>query len=132
VSDETTSIEKNIVNEIDQKPLTLELNKLEQREELAVCYFMIQNQLSIDLPQLKLELFSFNQERVINGHFLADFGAIPANKKVVKLIPVREVNIKQISSILLNRVMDESDSDPCCSLEQVALYSRVKGVSMES
>ncbi|MBT3845310.1 MAG: hypothetical protein HN944_10515 [Gammaproteobacteria bacterium] len=105
---------------------------MEQREELAVCYFMIQNQLSIDLPQLKLELFSFNQERVINGHFLADFGAIPANKKVVKLVPVQEVNIKQISSILLNRVMDESDSDPCCSLEQVVLFSRVKGVSMES
>lgn len=130
MSDENSMV-KNIVGELDQKLLTLELNKLEQREDLAVCYFIIQNRLSVELSQLKIELFSLNQEHVINGHFLVDFGEVPANKRVVKLVPVQEVNIKQISTILLNRVLNETDCDPCCSLEQIALYSRVKGVRLE-
>lgn len=109
--------------------LEMELNKVEQREEMAVCYFQFRNESDTAIPKFKVELFSFDQEKVINAHFLADFQDIPANKSIVKLVPARDTKTDEISSILLNRLIHDED-EPCCDLGDLRLTSRVEGISL--
>ena len=112
------------------KKLHIEVTKLEQRDDLCVTYLRFSNKTHHVINELKLELFAFDNNDVINAHFLADFQKVGSNKIVVKLVPMKDVSCSSVSDILLSSVVSCSSSsisgNECMKIIQPASNGAVR------
>lgn len=90
--------------------LSVELNKLEQREDACRAYMVIRNSSEAPYDAFKLDLVFFDQQGVIISRLLFNAAPLHAGKLHVKLFDAVDVQCEQVSAMLLNDVAECSSA----------------------
>ncbi len=85
--------------------LGMELNKLESRDSSCRAYLVFDNGLEQAYTKLKLDLILFDREGVITKRVALDAAPVKAQKMVVKVFDISDVQCGAIGRILINEVL---------------------------
>ena len=91
------------------KPIVVELNKLEPQNKGCRAYLVIDNPSEAGLQVLKLDLILFRPDGVIDRRLAVDLGPIRPSKKGVKSFDL-DTPCDGIGTVLVNDVMDCRDA----------------------
>ncbi|MGO1118227.1 Tat pathway signal sequence domain protein [Rhodovibrionaceae bacterium A322] len=102
------------------KTITIELNKLEQRDGACRTYLLFENATDQQLDPFRLDLIFFGSDGVITQRLVVDAAPLRAGKSVVKLFDLAGQQCADVSRILLNDVSPCGDAsgerDDCVDL----------------
>ena len=84
--------------------VTIELNKLEQRDGACRTYLLFENASDRQFDPFRLDLIFFGSDGVITQRLVVDASPLRAGKSVVKLFDLAEQQCEEFSRILLNDV----------------------------
>ncbi|ASP34287.1 hypothetical protein [Labrenzia sp. VG12] len=82
--------------------LVLELNKTEDTGSACRLSFVLRNATGADLEGAAYELVLFSQDGIINQMSVFDFGALPAEKTVVRQFELQTVACAEAGRLLIN------------------------------
>ena len=88
----------------------LELNKLEPQGKACRVYLVIDNPSETAFEALKLDLFLFRTDGIVDRQLIIDLAPVRATKKSVKVFDLQALACDAIGSILVNEVRDCRDS----------------------
>lgn len=92
-------------NTIAELPsISIELNRLMQKDKNCVTYFMIKNNSDFNFSEFKTEMVTFDKDGLITNRILGDFQKIRPKKTVVKLFAIPDTKCSSIDKILINDV----------------------------
>lgn len=114
-----------------QKPLNIQLNKLETVDKNCRAYFVVNNTGEVAYKVLKLDLVLFQPNGVIGGRFAVDLGPLRAKKKSVRLFDLEDVTCDKTGSLLLNDVMEcaaDGDGKSAACLDEISLSSKAEAM----
>jgi hypothetical protein len=106
--------------------VSIELNRLEPREQSCRVSLVVANPGDKALDSLKLDLVFFDKEGVISRRLAVEAGPVRASKTTVKLFEASETPCEGVGRLLLNDVTACGGGEDCLSMVQTS--SRVKGV----
>jgi hypothetical protein len=109
----------------EQGSITIELNKLEPQGQNCRAYFVVGNKGNTTYHAFKLDLVLFRPDGVIGRRFAVDLGPLRADKRSVKLFDIDGTACDQISSFLINDVME-------CKTESGAVEDCLKDIGVSS
>ena len=84
--------------------ITLELNKLEDREGACRAYLVFGNGSKERFDAFVLDLIVFDREEVIAKHLAVDAAPLRVDKTIVKMFDIAGIGCEQIGRILLNDI----------------------------
>lgn len=84
------------------KTVDIELNRLEQNGEACRMTFVAHNGLSSDLESSGFEMVVFDAKGLVKLMTVFDFGALPADKTVVRRFDLPDTGCESVSRILIN------------------------------
>src|SRR5688500_11394221 len=90
----------------EESSIAIELNKLEPQGNQCRAYLVIQNKSSTIFSELKLALLLFQPDGVIGRRFAVELAPLKANKRTVKLFDLEGTACDEVSSFLINDVME--------------------------
>ena len=105
--------------------ISVELNKLENREGACRAYLVLDNPTGAAFDSFKLDLVLFGTDGVILRRMAVETAPLRAEKKVVKLFDISGAACKDIGSVLVNDVLG-------CSGPQGELNDCVSGLTVGS
>jgi hypothetical protein len=85
---------------------TLELNKLEPRENGCRAYLVMGNLGPSGFQNFKLDLIVFRKDGIIDRRLAVDVGPLHAGKTTVRTFDLESTPCNTIGSVLLNDVLD--------------------------
>ncbi len=85
--------------------VTIELNKVEQRDQHCRFYLMAENKLGHAIDTLKMELVLFDHDGIIKKNMALDLAPLPVAKKSVKAFQLKNTTCSDVSTLLVNRIM---------------------------
>jgi len=91
-----------VLAEPAQQVLFLELNKLEDTGSACRLSFVLRNATGTDLESTAYELVLFSTDGVIDHMSVFDFGALPADKTVVRQFELGSVACSNAGRLLVN------------------------------
>jgi hypothetical protein len=91
--------------------VSIELNKLEDRDNACRAYFVVENGTDIAFTELRLDLYIFDTEGEIFRRLLLDPGEIAPDKTRVMLFDATEIDCGGIGRFLLDGVLSCADTD---------------------
>ena len=107
-------------------PISIELNRLEPRDNACRVSLVVSNPGDKVYDSLKLDLVFFDKDGVIARRLAVEAGPIRADKTTVKLFDADNTPCDGVGRVLLNDVTACGDEQDCLAL--VSTSSRVKGV----
>lgn len=108
-------------------PVVVELNRLEERGADCRAYLLLDNRGQTPFEVFKLDLVVFDKGGVIARRLALDVGPMRAEKKGVKVFDLSGLGCGDVSSILVNDVIDcGGQGRDCVALMQVASRGAVK------
>ncbi len=114
----------------EQQNILIELNRLEQKDNNCVTYFMIKNNTNFNFSKFQTEMVTFDKNGLINNRILGDFQKIRPNKTVVKLFAIPDAKCSTINKILINDVhickADTEQPMDCLDLLQPSNKAKIK------
>lgn len=109
--------------------LSIEINKTEQRENHCRIYLFTQNSSSYAFDALKLDLVLFDQNSIIKKNMALNLAPLPNNKKSVKAFEVKNTACTELSSLLINEVIQCNASNEtitdCLELMKVSSKTNI-------
>ena len=91
--------------DVQEKLITIELNKMQQSQSGCRLSFMAVNRLGAGLDRTALEIVVFDSEGIVSQTLVLDFGRLPEDKtKVVEFDLPRQC--EEISRVLVNDVSE--------------------------
>jgi hypothetical protein len=113
--------------------LSLELNKLEDREGSCRAYLVFDNRTLAGFDSFKLDLVLFGTDGVIIRRMAVEAAPLRPEKKAVKLFDIAGTACAAIGSVLVNDVMScqggQGEQPDCIS--QLTVASRVSATLMK-
>jgi hypothetical protein len=106
--------------------VSIELNRLEPREQTCRVSLVVANPGDKALDSLKLDLVFFDKDGVISRRLAVEAGPVRASKTSVKLFEASDTPCGSIGRLLLNDVTACGGGEDCLSM--VSTSSRVKDV----
>ena len=97
--------------------IDIELNKTEQQNKSCRVYLVIKNDSNFYFSAFKLDAILFNKDDIINKNVAINIAPLQQNKKIVKAFDVKNVQCKNMGSILVNKIMQcetDTDTNPDC------------------
>lgn len=85
--------------------LAIQLNKLEADGDSCRTYLLLENRTNITFTELRLDLFLFGADGVIERRLAVDAAPLPAEKTSVRVFGINNLACGAISRVLLNDVM---------------------------
>lgn len=82
--------------------VTIELNKLESRDDACGAYLVLTNPDGPDLVDLQLDLYLFNPDQVIERRIAVNLAPLPTGKTSVKLFDIKDLNCSKVGKVLIN------------------------------
>lgn len=110
------------------KALSIELNKLESREQGCRAYLVFDNRSPRTFESLRLDLILFGTDGVIARRLAVDAGPLRPKKTSVKLFDIANLPCDGIGQVLLNDIPvceREGQAGPADCMDGVAVSSRV-------
>lgn len=90
----------------DAAAFDLELNRLEQAGDICKVYLKFKNPEDAVIDTFKVDLVFFDSNEIIRNRLYVEFGPMPARKTRVRPFDIPDVNCGDLSSILVNDVVD--------------------------
>jgi hypothetical protein len=87
--------------------ITIELNKVEQTKDACRAYLLFENPTKAEFTDFRLDLVLFDKSGVISRRVAVDASPLRADKSVVKLFDLANLQCDKVSRVLLN------DITPC-------------------
>lgn len=84
--------------------ITLELNKLEDRDGACRAYLVFGNGSGERFDDFVLDLIVFDRDQVIAKHLAVDAAPLRADKTIVKMFDIVGIGCEQIGRVLLNDI----------------------------
>lgn len=108
--------------------ITIELNKLEAKEEACRAYFVIENKNDDTYDVLKLDLVLFRPDGVIGQRFAVELAPLKPKKRMVKLFDVANTSCDDVGNLLINDVMEckSGSREVSDCLRDISVSSRTK------
>ena len=106
--------------------VVVELNKVEQLDSACRAYLLFENGNSSRFDEFRLDLVLFDSEGVIARRIAVEAAPLRADRSVVKLFDLADLQCETIDRVLLNDIVpcaDEEGARQDC-VEQVELRSR--------
>ncbi|BBK31093.1 hypothetical protein STHU_17270 [Allostella humosa] len=111
----------------DEAPVLVELNRLEERGADCRAYLVLDNRGKVAFEAFKLDLVIFDKGGVIARRLALDVGPMRAEKKGVKVFDLAGLGCPDLSSILVNDVIECGDKGrDCVALMEVSSRGAVK------
>ena len=111
----------------DETPVVVELNRLEERGGDCRAYLLLDNRGKIAFEAFKLDLVIFDKGGVIARRLALDVGPMRSEKKGVKVFDLSGIGCPDVSSILVNDVIECGGADrDCVGLMEVRSRGAVK------
>lgn len=108
-------------------PVLVELNRLEERGADCRAYLVLDNRGKTPFEAFKLDLVVFDKGGVIARRLALDVGPMRAQKKGVKVFDLAGIGCGDVTSILVNDVIECGGQDrDCVALMEVASRGAVK------
>lgn len=102
------------------RPVSLQLNKLEPDGESCRAYLVVENGSDSAFESLQLDLVMFDTDGIISKRLAVESAPLPAGKTSVKVFGISDVACGEIGRVLLNGILaceDGSGSrDDCLGL----------------
>ncbi|MCG8357974.1 MAG: Tat pathway signal sequence domain protein [Kiloniellales bacterium] len=92
-----------------QSAITLDLNKLEPRENACRAYFILENATESQFSGFTLDLYIFDSEGIIAKRLVVDTAPLIPAKTRIRPVDIREMACDQVSKIVVNDVIDCKD-----------------------
>ena len=86
--------------------ITVDLNKLEARENACRAYFVLENATQSKFSGFTLDLYIFNPEGVIQKRLVVDTAPLTPDKTRIRPVDIREMSCEQVAKIVVNDVID--------------------------
>lgn len=113
--------------------LSLELNKLEDREGSCRAYLVFENRTNDGFDSFKLDLVLFGTDGVIIRRMAVEAAPLRPEKKAVKLFDIAGTACAAIGSVLVNDIMachaGQSEQPDC--INRLTVASRVSATLMK-
>jgi hypothetical protein len=90
----------------DERPITIELNKLEPQDKSCRAYFLVDNPGDTALNALKLDLVLFRTDGVIDRRLSLNLSPVLAHKKSVRIFDFSDLPCQNVGSALLNDITE--------------------------
>lgn len=111
----------------EDPPVVVELNRLEEKGADCRAYLLLDNRGKTAFDVFKLDLVVFDKGGVIARRLALDVGPMRAEKKGVKVFDLSGLSCPDVSSILVNDVIDCGGKDrDCVGMIQVQSRGSVK------
>jgi hypothetical protein len=111
----------------EDPPVVVELNRLEEKGADCRAYLLLDNRGKTAFDVFKLDLVVFDKGGVIARRLALDVGPMRAEKKGVKVFDLSGLACPDVSSILVNDVIDCGGKDrDCVGMIQVQSRGSVK------
>ena len=94
----------------DAAGISIDLNKLEPRDDACRAYLVLQNGTDQDFTAYTLDLYVFDPDGVISKRLAVDTVPLTPGKIRVRPVDIKETGCDQVSRILLNDVLDCADA----------------------
>lgn len=106
--------------------LSLELNKLEDREGSCLAYLVLQNPTDQDYTVFLLDLIVFQTDGIIARRLAIQLAPLLADKTTVKLFEIPEIGCDAIGRVLINAVTgcETPDGEIADCIRRLSLSSR--------
>jgi hypothetical protein len=91
---------------VAERPLAVELNRLEPADNACRGYFVVRNKLPERVAELRLDVFIFDRKGVILRRVGLTFPDLRPNKTKVVLFDLAEAACHDIGKLLVNHVID--------------------------
>lgn len=88
----------------DEKPIRLELNKLEARDGACRTHFVIHNPGERTFSSFKVDLVFFDKQEIVAQRISLDLAPLRPRKTNVLLFDIPDIDCKALSKILVNDV----------------------------
>ena len=88
-----------------QGKLTVELNKLEQRDDACRAYLVLENGTGMAFSALTLDLVVFGQDGVITSRLAVDCSPLSVGKTRIRLFDLQGMSCLAIGRIVINDVL---------------------------
>lgn len=113
-------------------PLSVELNRLEEREGSCRIYLVIGNKSATAYESLKLDLVLFGTDGVIVRRLAVEAAPLRADKTSVKLFDVSGLACTGIGNVLLNDVLEcrGATGDEADCIARIVPSSRAANVAL--
>ncbi|WP_245447199.1 Tat pathway signal protein [Methylobacterium sp. 17Sr1-1] len=85
-------------------PLRVELNKLETAGETCKAMLIVENGKGGPIRSLRLDLYAFDQDGIVQKRSLVELGPVPARKTALRQFEIAPTPCAQIGRVLLNDV----------------------------
>lgn len=109
-----------------EKPLSVELNKLEKLDGGCRAYVVVTNKSAVSYRTMQLDLVLFRSDGIIGRRLALELAPIPKEKRRVKLFDLDGVSCDDVGTFLINDIMecrsDDGPADDC--LSKMAVTSR--------
>ncbi|KMO09905.1 hypothetical protein [Methylobacterium platani] len=85
-------------------PLRVELNKLETAGETCKAVMMVENGKGGPIRSLRLDLYAFDPDGVVQKRSVVELGPVPARKTALRQFEISPTACNQVGRVLLNDV----------------------------
>ena len=90
--------------------VSVELNKLEQMDGACRAYFVLENGSGTAFETLKLDLVTFDSDRIVALRLAAEVGPLPSGKTSLKVFDMEDLLCAELGRLLLNDVTACADT----------------------
>jgi len=90
--------------------VSVELNKLEQMDGACRAYFVLENRSVTAFETLKLDLVTFDSDRIVALRLAAEVGPLPSGKTSLKVFDMEDLLCAELGRLLLNDVTACADT----------------------
>ena len=112
-----------------KETVRIELNTAQPAENRCRLNFVLENKLSTNIGELKLDLVFFNPEGIIHLRTVFEMGPLPAGRTRVRTWPI-DTTCAQIGSVLVNDISPCVPDKPDACFEGLQLSSKVPNVRL--
>lgn len=89
----------------------MELNKLDSRDNSCRAYLVFENGAEAAYTKFKLDLILFDEDGIITKRVALDAAPVNADKTVVKVFDISDVQCQDIGRVLINEVLECATED---------------------
>ena len=90
--------------------VSVELNRLEQMDGACRAYFVLENGSGTAFETLKLDLVTFDSDRIVALRLAAEVGPLPSGKTSLKVFDMEDLLCAELGRLLLNDVTACADA----------------------
>lgn len=108
--------------------ISIELNKLEEREGSCRVYLVIENGTTADIKNIELDVFIFDRDEIITRRVGLNTRRLKPGRTYIRLFDITEVTCAAINRLVLNEVISctaQSGEAIDCE-DRLALSSRAR------